>query len=703
MKKLLALASLAGLLLAGCTNNDRNKPAVPKAEVKKASSANDPRRLGFDVLRQASEIGHFRDALHLLNADFQSSEMGGKLLLGEEARKELQTTVGLTDDELQEVESVAFRPADAYHLAERFLFRDAARALEVAGLDRPEQARHVFDWVTRHVLLNDTGDDWLPPDFVLRRGHGDARDRALVFLALLRQMQIDGVLLVRPEPTPEVVLVGVPGEDKQQLYLFDPRLGLPVLTEAGKVATLDEARANPDLLKPSRLTAEQLQALEARLVVPLYALSPRMRELERLLTSQERVVLHLDPARYARDVASAVGDLKVQVWNAPGKEDRAENSPTRALRRFLPADEGGTDPDARGGNRLKKHAAQLVPWTPVLLGYEQVRLGQSQLAGPGYERLLHVTSDLLTKFYVQPHEYLLRGQYDRAVARLDRLRTFLDDDSLIGLAESGAFHKDVADWRDRLNKAALEQLKNPQAQGALNAVLADDQYILSVLQLDGDDRPEMQKKKALTRILAHATRDPLGQRAAWLQALAWQERAEKAQAFLDQVTPDNKATLAAARNAWFNAKISWNRYLDRANLSPSAVRQRLEPIRRLFQSGDEASAALGLGLLQQLHLDLLHYYAAKVRLAEALRHTDNAQAARASLQNTAAELARLRGGDDGKGGMRHELGELQRDAPATQRALAQMLEQLTRAWDEQGTYDWLHAHVQKQLEFWKQG
>ena len=51
------------------------------------------------------------------------------------------------------------------------------------------QPRH-FRWVMRNVLLHEQGDSWTPPAFTLRRGCGSALERALVFLALLRQASI---------------------------------------------------------------------------------------------------------------------------------------------------------------------------------------------------------------------------------------------------------------------------------------------------------------------------------------------------------------------------------------------------------------------------------------------------------------------------------------------------------------------------------
>ena len=61
----------------------------------------------------------------------------------------------------------------------------------------------MFHWVMRNVLPCEQGDSWTPPAFTLRRGHGSPLERALVFLAFLRQARIEGCLIVVPEKDAE--------------------------------------------------------------------------------------------------------------------------------------------------------------------------------------------------------------------------------------------------------------------------------------------------------------------------------------------------------------------------------------------------------------------------------------------------------------------------------------------------------------------
>ncbi len=195
----------------------------------------------------------------------------------------MQKRCRLSDDEMGEVEALVFRPQDAFHLFGCFLFRDARNAIEVADLPPLEQARLCFEWAIRHVQLHEQADEWLPPAFVVQRGFGGGRDRALVYLALLRQFQMEGCLLTPPGPPKDAlapILVGVlvTQNEKSAIHLFDPRLGLRVAGPKGKgIATLSEVRTDPELLNPSAVPPDLVPKLEVVEISPLESLSPRMR------------------------------------------------------------------------------------------------------------------------------------------------------------------------------------------------------------------------------------------------------------------------------------------------------------------------------------------------------------------------------------------------------------------------------------------
>src|SRR5438270_11995779 len=231
MKKLLALALVplvSVAALSGCSSTP--PPKAPESGTN-ASSRNNQQNVGLELIRQAPDAAHYWDGLQLVNTNIQQKAAGRELK--PEQRGFLQTDAGLSNDELEEVQSPTFRRADAHYLAQCFLLRDAVRSLEVSGMPPEELANQALAWVDRHVLLHEQGDDWLPPAQVLQRGYGSLRDRARVFLAMLRQIPMEGCAIVLPEAPDDVVLIGafpftarnLHDQKSAKLYLFDPRRG----------------------------------------------------------------------------------------------------------------------------------------------------------------------------------------------------------------------------------------------------------------------------------------------------------------------------------------------------------------------------------------------------------------------------------------------------------------------------------------------
>jgi hypothetical protein len=674
--------------LSGCTPS--TKPSAANVTPTKEAGKSTSRQVGLSLLREATDPGRLREALNLLNAA-PPKDSQAALKLTDKQRKFFKESVGLSDEELQEVESVTFRPADAYYLAECYLLRDAARSQEIGGLSPSEQARRCFAWVGRNVLLHEQGEDWLPPANVLRRGYGGARDRALVFLALMRQLQTDGCVFVLPESGGEVILVGV--LTSKDVLLFDPRLGLPVQSADGGVATLQEVRADPKLLAPSGLTADQLKAAEVRLACPLHGLSPRMRELERVLTAQDRIVLYQEAADLRARAAQAAG-APVMVWNAPpGPGGAVEPSPTRALRMLLPPDDGGT----AKGDRLKRFEGQLIPFPLILIGLEQLKL-RPQLAEPALAQLLQYAGELFQKYDLPVRDTLLRG--GDVSKRLDRARSFLEDETLSGLSEDPNFQKAVAVWREKMN-AAYGSLfgKEAKSQARVNELWAEDQYLLALLQVDDEDRPERYPKKTVTGILAVVAREPLAERAYWTRALGWQEKAGRELALAELKGGAVKSAAASTRSAWLNTRVAWGRYIDRAALGPAARRQRLEAVRAELKRPNVGPLFAG-ELLAQVHLDLHRYFAGRLEQAEAVYHVDGPKAAVALLKEMDEDLGSLLAdGKEGTPGIKADVEDLLqrvRAVPAGPGTSGPAL--LARDWAAQGNWYWLRQHVRRRLE-----
>src|SRR5262249_53770538 len=186
----------------------------------------------------------------------------------------LAAQVGLNKDELAEVSSPTYTPLDAHHLEACFLLRDAARTLELGAVTGGGKAARQtpldravagFAWVVRQgprppPHRQPTSPGPAPPAPVLRRGQGSPLERALVFLALLERFGLDedaaaglqGCLVLRPggeKGEPRLWACGVAvGAAPDALYLFDPRLGLPIPGPGGKgAAPLAQAASHPSV------------------------------------------------------------------------------------------------------------------------------------------------------------------------------------------------------------------------------------------------------------------------------------------------------------------------------------------------------------------------------------------------------------------------------------------------------------------------
>jgi tetratricopeptide (TPR) repeat protein len=180
----------------------------------------------------------------------------------------------------------------------------------------------------------------------LMYGRGDAWQRARVCIALARQQHLDVVMLSfddplaapRPRPWLSAALVD------DQLYLFDPGLGLPIPGPGGVgIATLQQVREDKGLLTGLEM-GEKLRYAGAgadldRLVALIDAapefLSRRMKLIESHLRSGQGLVLSQEPTALKERLKKCPGVSQVALWKTPLEtwvfraafERRAEHDP----------------------------------------------------------------------------------------------------------------------------------------------------------------------------------------------------------------------------------------------------------------------------------------------------------------------------------------------------------------------------------------
>jgi hypothetical protein len=377
---LLLLASSSCLWTVGCGRPPQTRSV--KVKVSSTRVTDDPVvPVVSDLLRRGANAEDWRNYVQQLNRYLRDHPNAQPRPLSTEERALLAKELHLDKKELAELENSTFTPLDAHYLELAFVLRDTVRALQIDGLPPLDRVRRAFAWVVRQVRLQEGEAIPVPPLPVLRRGWGSSQERALVFLALLDQIGIDGCMITVPAKAsaqlgaaiqPRTPNQGanvpnsparawVPGAriDKE-IYLFDTRLGLPLPGANDKqIATLAQVRAGLDLrqiLSPTRergnvprsrvglkslnqypydVGPAESRHAEVQVAYSLSSLAPRMQLLQTYLAGSEKVNLWIDPVARFRRLQAAAGT--VGVWNPP--EDA--NNPLRVLRAFLPREEGG--------------------------------------------------------------------------------------------------------------------------------------------------------------------------------------------------------------------------------------------------------------------------------------------------------------------------------------------------------------------------
>ena len=544
---------LVAAALVGCGKAPVVVPVAPTAR-----EAENPWAKAVSALRKETDVGTCRRVLADLST--AATTAGGVILTAttDADRKAAQTALALTDDEVQEIAGAGFTGLDAAHLAECFYLRDAAATLDAGGLPAAAKAERALAWVGRQVQLVPMGTAIpAPPSYTLRRGSGSGLDRAVVFVAVCRQLDLDAFLVGPPaanawtpvDPpkgqSPKEPFWAVAVRDGTTLFLFDPVRALPVPGPTpGKPATLAEAKANPDLLKPwaadgkGLLTAEEVKTSQLFPAVPLSAVSARMAAFQQSAGGELGVRAAVDRAAVAKAVEAC--GATVGPWAPP----QFPLTPARSMREFVPAADGGTADPAR---------------SPLLAEFFRRQLPVMTAAPPGTERGLAerygaVTRGAYARAVIEttPRERLQRGQYDDAAQLLGKVR---DEYGALAARAGGdpARAAAVGDWLAQTN-----DLYKRLSVARLDIGTADGQT--AVRQVEAEIQKKWADTKLVETMIAGTVAEPVLHEATYLLALTKHEQAERAQLAAGK----GAAQAAAAKKAWAGASGWWDRYLPAA-------------------------------------------------------------------------------------------------------------------------------------------
>jgi tetratricopeptide (TPR) repeat protein len=244
--------------------------------------------------------------------------------------------------------------------------------LETSGVERLVLAMKLFDWTVRNVSGEpfpeiptaeaaaelavrplQEGQPWSVAGVrgagyrnylwqTLNYGRGDAWEQGHLFLQLARHAGLDACVLGLPAVQPNKLFPRVSHPDlvpwaigvlvDSEIFLFDPRLGLPLHhPETLSVLTLRQATENPQWLQWHGLTPEEsteadsaypvrssdLKNIVALLDYPLECFSLRTQFLQRNLTGANRVEVFFTPDDVAQRFQSHPLIADVQLWALP--------------------------------------------------------------------------------------------------------------------------------------------------------------------------------------------------------------------------------------------------------------------------------------------------------------------------------------------------------------------------------------------------
>jgi hypothetical protein len=689
--------SAALLLLAGCGGNKEEKK--PDDEGEKHNSLETAR----DLLHRATEVGLCREGTKMMNKHLsENADAKAELLKTGEDPASFQKLLDLSRDEVDSLRESSYTMLDAHHVAWCNQMRSIATMLRAHKLPPLKRAEVAFSWVNRYISLNTNAPENVPSPFVLKQGHGTANQRALIFLALLRQMDLTGCLITIPDSGQEKLWIpGVLIEDatSPNIYLFDTRLGMPLPGPRGKgVATLDELRNNPDSLKRFSagsftydVPADQIAKAKLYLVCPLPSLSPRMGYLEGVLKKRGPVRLAWSPNKTKQHLEDAFGET-IHFWTDP----RAETgglSPIRGLVRFLPPTEGG-----RGSPlEFQSYQSRLIYLLDIFQHFKELEVFQ-EIPLEARESLLQRCLNLVHLYYLEPRDKLIRGDLESIPKKVVKIENILKEvQEAIDVKRDenpNAFREEIDDWRKQVNAAFAARNNNePDGQAKVNALWHGDLFLNQLFIRQDEEVPLNPKDRTmLSYLVLSSVAKPLREESPNLLALCWLEKALVLQSEFDLFQAN---WLVNELEQTTDTALDWcERYSWKNSLAPAAVQERLAQLQKdwsdfkpqplawdhFFRSMQE------IANMELQRIDSLH------------RFGETAQA-QSRLDNLATHLQDLRQNPQLKFRMELAAKEVERDFPNHQ-GVQKYIEALGRNLQDDGSFAWYSHAVALRKEIW---
>lgn len=330
---ILATCCLALVFAAGCRHRPDPANDENAGEGKSAADLEAEQLLNnvIGLLTSNVDAASYHAAVSQLNK-FLERRPGEVATIDPAARDRVRQVLGSAV--VPQVERKTFAADDIEYLRNSFFLRSVARRLATGQGTPVERASRIFGRVMEQLSLVPTGwDQPGAPADALVRGYGDPQDRMWIFLEILRQSDLFGVVVgvtTKDQPTSIVSwLAGV--VDGEEIYLFDPIAGRAMPAPEGStspILTLKQLAAEPKLAgfdepgrTPAGLTVDAIDRWGVLLAIEAPMFAPRMAFVESKLLGDQKVDLAVDLDHWVRTTNQALapieGNLGVQVWRYP--------------------------------------------------------------------------------------------------------------------------------------------------------------------------------------------------------------------------------------------------------------------------------------------------------------------------------------------------------------------------------------------------
>lgn len=391
--KLSLVAGLLCLLLAaGCQEQPPPPPAqvriVPQISREVRGKLLDGAMAVLGRLEQYEEASASAQVFDRLNQWIHADPVGDEAASVNWQIDPLVETLPAELQKLCEADQLGSAVFDVVHdvtaLRDSRWLADIAKTARGEALDDLDIAVALFRWTVRSLAIESdpplaagptsTGQRWFERGEILLSGRGSPAQRSWIFLELVRQAGLKGVMLATADAAgglrPWIPAVISGGE----AYLFEPTYGLPIPRADGSgVATAREAAADPVVLdqfdvdgRDYPLSASDMLDLAVLVCADPESLSRRMALVERSLLGSSSVRLAVDATAVAEAAAAALpreNDQTPQqaIWSFPFEVRRRRSVATPETARAIARELGGmtvaleqaaTGPDRRSGGRV---------------------------------------------------------------------------------------------------------------------------------------------------------------------------------------------------------------------------------------------------------------------------------------------------------------------------------------------------------------